>query len=323
MSMLEDEPEWAGDPEDASPLSSDPKHGVRVRAERAFIEMCRAAFYGHDTFPYHPDEGKGRLQVRSTLSQERLDQIPRIETRIGPLEEHNGSIDNLKEWDEALQRHMYVDKAQIAFVCTAELETEASDLGERVRRVLDLARPDLGRRGIFGLQNPSLKTPQPARPETEDADVYQSVVSAPFLAIERQERRQTGSVFEQFGYDVEFTADSDTVEDETFLPDAEERSEESPATPAGARVTASPTGHRLVVTFSDRLGTYQVKGISARIGTETIEPPAVRNSSNFFELFVDLPEVSDGTPVAVSYAPGNLRDDSGRPVASFGPLSAQ
>jgi hypothetical protein len=314
MSDLEDVPEFEPTLGEGEPLSASLPEGVRVRAERAFIKMVQAGFYEHEVFPYHPDDEKGRLAVRSAVSKENLAWIPRVEVRIGPLDEYGGSIDNLNKWSKTLRRHVYADQAQVAFICTTETEAESSDLGERVRRLLSIARRDPGKKGIFGMSQPKLEPPQAARPGSQDDHVYQSVVRAPFLAIERQERAGDES-------DPRLEATSQTV----TISNAPEKEEGDlgpvEMTPTQFRLETTSTGVRGTLTLSRNAGTYQVGGVTVTVPTGTRRPPVVRNEEDFSELIVELERVEKGTPVTIEYAPGNLEDETGHPAAPFGPIT--
>lgn len=324
MSSLENQPEWAPDLGDASPLTSGPKRGLRAQAERSFISMVQAAFLQNEEFRYSPKDGEGRLYVQSAVSNENQAFMPRVEVKVGPLSEYDGSINNLEEWSKSLDRRLYVDQAQVVFVCTAEEEAEASDLGERVRRVLDLAKSDLGERGIFGILNPELTAPKPARPGTEQDDAYQSLVKAPFMTVERQERHPDpdNPLGTEFGGTARFIADSTGVEDGQFDPETDtEDPDDSTATVESAVARRFSRGTKITLRLSKRMGTHQISGITVTIGPDTVDPYAIRNNQDFREINVEASRsVPAGTPVAISYDPGNLEDYDNRPVPSFGPV---
>lgn len=294
--------------------------GLRAKAERIFIEMIRAAFLGHQTFPYSDNPQERRLGVRSALSNEDQASLPRIEVRVGPVSEYEGSINNLNKWTKAVQRHVYADQAQVMFVCTAEEAAEANALGDRVRRLIDLARKDLGRRGIFGMMKPKMQAPQPARQGTEEDDVYQAVVQSGFVILERQERRQDPSdpLYGGVAQGSEYS-----LQDDSFECDAD-TDEPSPASPESFVASASEsTAPKGVLTFSTKLCTYQVDGITAEVGQNERRPDVVRDHRNKSALLIELPGVQEGTPLSVEYAGGNLTDYKNRPVQPFGPIQAQ
>ena len=295
--------------------------GLRAKAERTFIEMVRAAFLGHETFPYSEDPSERRLGVRSALSNEDQASFPRIEVRVGPISEYEGSINNLNKWTKAVRRHVYADQAQVMFICTAEEAAEANALGDRVRRLIDLARRDLGRRGIFGMMKPKMQAPQPARQGTEQDDVYQAVVQSGFVILERQERRQDeenpqyGGVADTSEYNLR--ADSFEC--------GEVKDEPSPAAPESFVVSEGrgSTAAEGLLTFSTDLCTYQVDGITTRVGRDARRPDVVRDPRNKDTLIVELPGAENGTPVRARYEDGNLRDYKNRPIQDFGPIEAR
>lgn len=327
MSNFDQEQNFEPDLGDPEPLTSAPKRGIRARAERSFIQMVQAAFLGNDEFPYSPEEGEGRLYVRSVVSNENQAFLPRVEVKIGPLSEYDGAVDNLKEWSKPVRRHVYVDQAQVIFVCTAEEQAESSDLGERVRRVLDMAKKDLGKRGLFGMQTSELTAPQAARPATEEDDVYQSVVKAPFMLIERHERHEdtsdpfgsgTGSTYE---YVDESRAIEESGEVEPFKETEEEEKSPKDIAVQSAVADSSTSGVDITLTFERPIGTHQVSGLTATVGPETVDPYAVRDSAKPSEVTVETGvSFPAGTPSTISYSPGNLKDADGHPATAFGPV---
>jgi hypothetical protein len=328
MSNFDQEQNFEPDLGDAQPLTSGPQRGLRAKAERAFIQMVQAAFLGNDEFPYHPDENQGRLFVRSAVSKENQAFLPRVEVKIGPLSEYEGSIDNLNKWSKPVQRHLYVDQAQVVFICTAEEEAESSDLGERVRRVLDMARKDLGKRGLFAMQASELTAPQSARPGTEEDDVYQSVVKSPFMIVERQERKEDPSAPFGSGVDGIHQYISDAQDEDLegdHIQDFREEEIEGKTVKEieveSAIAHDASSGTKIVLTFERELDTHQVAGITVALGPETVSPYAVRNNQDYNEICLETDRsVSAGTPITVSYDPGNLRDYEGHPVPEFGPI---
>lgn len=305
---------------EATGVSAPLTDGLRAKAERIFIEMIRAAFLGHDTFPYSDDPAERRLDVQSALSNEDQAYFPRIEIRVGPISEYEGSINNLNKWTKTVRRHVYADQAQVMFICTAEESAEANALGDRVRRLIDLARPDLGARGIFGMMKPKMQAPQPARQGTEQDDLYQAAVQSGFVILERQERRPDpddplyGGVAQGSEY---------SLQDDSFECSAD-TDEPSPVRPESlVASTGESTSAKAVLTFSADLCTYQVDGVTAEVGQSERRPDVVRDHRNKSALIIELPGVRDGTPIRIEYEDGNLMDHKNRPVQAFGPIQAQ
>lgn len=323
MASIENEPEWEPDLGQDYTQKNDPGSSLYVYSERVFIRLVKAALYNHDRWTWSENEEERNIEILSSVSPEQQDYLPQVRVRVGPISEFDGSIDNLKKWTKPLERHLYVNQAQVMITCMCELNTEAADLADHLRRILDMADADLGKRGILGVETPKQQPPQAARPGTEDDDVYEAILQSPFVILEREERRAAESdpILDSSIVSTKFIADEGDVEAGVFEPEAEDESQ------SRSMSVTEASGYydrdEIYVEFEEKLGTYQMSGIYLHSHGSQYEPPVLRNSQDFHEAIIEIPsEIKKDAPVKITYdnSIGNVRDYDGKIVNEFGPV---
>lgn len=162
---------------------------LKLHHERTFVELLKVGYSDlTDKFKWtsaHATSGVRIVGMRSERSQESL---PGIAVSVGDLTDFKGSIDHLKAWGAQFENRLYTDQSQVRMSHYADNEDDAARLGEFSRRLLFAAKQsgDLGRRGVFGLQNLTVSAPQPAFPGTKRDNHFVCHVDGAFMTITRQ-----------------------------------------------------------------------------------------------------------------------------------------
>jgi hypothetical protein len=305
--------------------------GLRVHAERVLIEMTRLAFSQLEDITWDPDPQLTKVHIYSAASHEYLDAVRRITISVGDLSDFKGSIDHLKSWTAALEQRVYVDQSYLLITCYAEEVQEATDMANYLRNAIYAARIDLGKRGIFGLQNVQLTAGSPNQAGTTKDFVYASSLQAAFALVSSETREQGEdlpwlervryrAIRDDNGMIIEHSKIGCTTTEEALdRPRFTRMSERDPREdlpgPCAPRL-AFTSQDTILVVLSRRVSTYQVSGFSVEYASETVEVPAVRDLTNFRRIQLEPPPRT-APPLRVVYAPGNLEDDRMEPVAGF------
>lgn len=278
------------------------ERGLRAHAERTFIEMVQAALAGVEGFEWHPDPDMAKVQVLSSKSHDDLEYLPRIIVSVGDISEFKGAVDHLKSWTAPAQKYAYVDQCYLLISVYSDVAQEAADLAYYLRRSLRMARHDLGRRGIFGVQNVQVTDPVPNQHGTKRDYLFGSNLQAGFLIIsgEQVEQGDNLSLVERFGGEIRVNHAKLGV------------GTDDPVAPERAYVDNED---RILIEFNGRLGSYQPTGVHVMVDGRKLKAPVVRDINNFRRLIAEPFKLHKH--MIVSYKEGDLVDLAGQPVAPF------
>lgn len=284
--------------------------------------MAQAAFYDLDDLYWRSDAGQTKVHILSSESFEEQEYLPQVRVQIGDLADYNGSIDHLKEWAIQMQTYLFADQAYVAFSCKSAVEQEAADMAERLRQILFASRGDLGKMGIFGVQNPVIQRSRSAREGTASDHLYEAVLQAAFMIISKETREPDDSnpLYEGGESISNYKTRTAVAGDPIRFPETDPELSNDPSPVGLEKIYLS--GGKIYLEFSGKLSTPEPFGFTVTHRGVSVVWPIVRDVRNFKRLILEPEaEVSEGKQVTLTYAPGDLRDDAYRLIQSFGPVT--